>query len=715
MARKAKAVYAPGELSRVRGKLGELDANEAKRMVEVLGGEVGYERTADQEAQRQKPKTRRETVELVVQGHGSSRRPRRRIDMTGMDNADAGVFVHRTSKKKNADPSDDPSVQLKTPYLERVKMDRYASLPEFDIKTSTQVLVSAIMIFSDPPDYVSPLFVTRRLNEYYKYIEQLVTSTRTLFPRNNARRSERVKKASPFVFSILDTIRYINIERITADLARIQSHPRTVKVSDLADILRSVYKPLFILEKLDTTTHIKEAYKFLYKALYIENPDEAKTKYQQHIKTALSSFNKIRNDIHYLLYPLLVKLLSDRWLPYETFFSERHRRFMNFLKTAEHEQISLPAENTQPSGSAGIESVHEDIKNELASEVTEADFSIEPEEDPDDPKVLERKEREAARESEQKFVDKGFEAMELLFPRAGWDRLGSFPDFYPYFSDTLELKRGYELIAPTDPLQQVAVLMHIIEEFFFALRYVSFGSIVGSDNNLVRVDDYLGSIINNWQRYIDDSFDKEYIPRLTELCQMLEQSSDARNSTYGRRIINELNWVKRLNYLPYYKFESLGPPPFHKRDITPIYSEIKLLRKYLTAVAAGIEQGNRQGGAEASAPCDGIDNPWEPYNFEVPNPISIRLDSLLSPKKRNNAALVFFCLSAVVILDHLVNDETSWAYDNRSGPLFRSVDGAGNIPLFSVETKLDADMIFKLTLKQRRQEKEMQEKSAQEK
>jgi hypothetical protein len=65
------------------------------------------------------------------------------------------------------------------------------------------------------------------------------------------------------------------------------------------------------------------------------------------------------------------------------------------------------------------------------------------------------------------------------------------------------LKKGYELIAPTDPLQQVSMLMRIIEELCFGLRYVSFGTITGSDGAPARVYDILGSIVNNWQKYID--------------------------------------------------------------------------------------------------------------------------------------------------------------------------------------------------------------------
>jgi len=50
MAKKnTNAIYAPGELDRVRGNLGKIDENEAKRVADILGGEVGTERAPEPE------------------------------------------------------------------------------------------------------------------------------------------------------------------------------------------------------------------------------------------------------------------------------------------------------------------------------------------------------------------------------------------------------------------------------------------------------------------------------------------------------------------------------------------------------------------------------------------------------------------------------------------------------------------------------------------
>jgi len=72
---------------------------------------------------------------------------------------------------------------------------------------------------------------------------------------------------------------------------------------------------------------------------------------------------------------------------------------------------------------------------------------------------------------------------------------------------------------------------------------------------------------------------------------------------------------------------------------------------------------------------------------------------MLPPEKRMNATLIFFSLSAVTVLDYIVNNENSWVYNEKNQILFRSVNNEGIIPLFGVDKKLDADKIFKESLK----------------
>jgi hypothetical protein len=700
---KGNAIYAPGELSRVREKLGVSDVAEAKRMAELLGGEVGTEKSLEPDPIRNR--TKRDAGDMA--GGKGGRRGGRRVDT-----AEGGESGGRVKARPDFYPGDDPTVPARLNYRERVKIDQYAGQLTFEIKSSFQVLASIFSFFKEPVDYVNPRFINKRLNEYYGKIERLVTSARNLFPKNNAKRNHQLKRASPFVFKILDVMRTWNIEQLASNIAELQSHPRSVKVSDFADVLRDIYKPLFILADMNTE-NMKSAFKLIYKVLYIESPMEAKDKYQAVIRNIITALVEIRRDVHHGMYPMLMKLISDRFLPYERFFIERRRRYMAFLNVTESAQLNSADLSPQQIENMDVEALQQNLNEEddeneeenaegkeAKGEGEEAvQEEVEEEEDPNDPKVIERKAKQEAEKMERRALDQGQSALEALFPKAGWEKLGEFPDLYPYFANVYNLKHGYELISPTDPLQQVSVMMNIMDDLFIGMRYLNFGSIIGPDGRLIKVSEEMGEIINNWRQYIEDSFSKEYLPRLNEYCRILENSQESRISVYAKKTLNELQWVKRLYFLPYYKFEALGPPPFQKQDVVPIYSQVRKVRKCLTSIAVGIEQGTRAGGAATKAPCDGINNPWENYNFQVPNPISKRMDALLPPERKINATLIFFSLSAAAVLDYIVNNENSWAYSNRPGPLFRSVRNEGISPIFGVDEKLDADKIFRDSLK----------------
>jgi len=188
---KNKAVYQPGELSRVRDKLGVTDVSEAKRIAQLLGGEVGTEKSAEVDSHLNKKNA-------FVGGKKRSRK----VDVSSGENAGEAL-----KKRSGPFPGDDPSVPAKLSYSERVKIDQYAGQVTFEIKSSMQVLVSFFSFFKEPVDYVSPRFVTVRMSDYFNRIEKLVNAARSLFPKNNAKRNNQLKRTSPFVYKMLDTIR----------------------------------------------------------------------------------------------------------------------------------------------------------------------------------------------------------------------------------------------------------------------------------------------------------------------------------------------------------------------------------------------------------------------------------------------------------------------------------------------------------------------------
>ncbi len=708
VAQKPPAVYEPGELDRVRRKLGDIDSEEAKRIASKLGGEVGVERgmpTATNSTRH--PKTRQETVTVSVGGRGpSNSRPTRRVEMAPADQ-DEKLRRAFSSKKKGrgendsgTDYSDDPSVPLKATYMDRLKMDRYAAQPEFEIKNSSQAFYSMISLFGEPADPVNPVFITKRMNEYYSRLESLVASTRTLLPRNNIARAELLKKQDPFALHVLDTIRNWNIERIASDLSRLQAKPRDIFVGDMADILKAFYKPLYVLGRLEPEIHVRDAFRALQKQLLMENTVEAKEKYGPHFRSALASYIYLARSVRFLLYPLLLKLLSDKWLSYEELFIQRRRRFETFLGVSEAERIKIPAENyattirnASDSSTVPAES-HETVIDTPAEQ--ESQISTE---GTNEESVSSASEPVKAPQPRNRARERGLETLESLFPQGGWHKLDSWPDLYPYFADVFDLKKSFELVSPSDALHQVVILMHMLEELFYGLRYVEFGTLNKDDKEEERADLVITRIIHEWHDYLEDALGKEYLPRLTEYARLIDGSPESRTSNYAKRTLTELLWVKRLNFLPYLSFESsVTSHPYRKQDSVPLYVAVRELRKVLTGVAAGIEAGIK---SKTSGPFNGIDNPMEPYNFQIPNPVSKRLDALLggkTSKKKTNAALVFFTLSVVVVLDSIINDKESHAYSDPADCPFRSINREGIKPVFGVDQRINTDLLFKNSL-----------------
>lgn len=734
MAKKPAAIYEPGELDRVRRNLGDMDRDEAKRIAALLGGEIGVERTETPKPVKRRS-SRDETVTVSVRGR-SAASTGRRVEVLDTEPERRSRRGRPKDADVAADTSDDPSTAVKPSYRERVKIDRYMAQSEFEIKNSGQIFYSMISLFGEPPDQVNPGFVTKRMNEYYSRLELLVTSTRTMLPRNNVPRAEELRKKSPFAFKILDTIRQWNLERIAAELARIQSKPREVVVEDFADILRLLYRTIYILEDLDPESHVRDAYKCLYDQLLAESVIEAKERHHGQFRAALSSYVYVMRSVRYLLYPLLLKLLSDRWLAYDAFFLARRRRFESFIdakasdkirppateqetvsaaeqaKEPESEPTEVPNADAQPpeprdafAASDGVDSIEVET---AVSETTDSSPHTSPSDSGGD--TSGDTGGDGARSTQERTPSsrawmRGMEVLEGIFPEAGWNDLPSWPDLYPYFIGVFDLKKGFELVPPNDPLQQVVILMHVIEELFYGMRFVEFGTISTPAGEHERVDEAMGRIVDGWHGYLEEAIGKEYLPRLSEYCRLADSSPESRTSNYAKRTLTELLWMKRLNFLPFLRFESaVSSHPFRKQDELPFYAVVRELRRLLTGVAAGIEAGNKRGGPAANAVCDGIDNPWAPYVFQIPNPVSRRIDALLggrNSKRRNNAALVFFTLSAATVLDSLINDKGSYAYYDEAGCPFRSVGGEGLKPVFGVDEKIDADAVFKRVIKSR--------------
>jgi hypothetical protein len=652
----AKTVYEDNELRATRARLDVKDDDEAKYMMKLLGGEVGETRSKNEETSRGRDGWNRSYTKSA---------PLRRIETAGVSEKESGT------RNSASIPRFSPE---KLTYRERVKMDAQEASAEFKIKTRLQALYSRLAFFHKPPDAVSKSFVIIKMEDYFLPLVKLVNKVRLIFPRNNSNRNKKLKQDYPFAFSVLDTIRYWNIEKISSSLTRLQSHPRVVVVSDFAEIIKEFYRPLVILEMLDSEKHIAKAINDLNYMLEYDPDNQITDNTPDEI---VSLFDLVSEDTRWRFYPFLLKFTSDTYVPCDVFFDKYEAEIRGFLGINPEEIIQpVYGGGFRDARAAQNNEQETDTDNDLLFGMSAADAEEQP---------VER----ISLNSKPKAVQRGLNILEQLFPEAGWEKLEAFPDIYHYFAKSLSLKKNADIIDPENPMLQALVLMQILEELFYGFRSITFNG-AGFD-----LAEFLG-IIDEWHTLIETCFERTYLPRLAEFVKLSYNPLEPKQKTYAMKLREELNWSARLFLFPSLKIDSFTQALKHKKDVTPVFSKIRTLRQDFTIIAEKIEEALRSGGASVQAPCAAIHNPWDQYIFQVANPLSKRLNMLLGKENRTNVSLIYYALSALAVLDYLVNNPNSWAYQTNTAKLFRSSDGIFPEPL--PEKSIDADAIFKQSI-----------------
>ncbi|MDR0552356.1 MAG: hypothetical protein LBG72_10190 [Spirochaetaceae bacterium] len=681
-----KAIYAHGELDAVKKRLGPISEDEARRMKSVLGGEVGRERAASDEDITKKHKKH----------SAGGKKPTRIIETADIEKELAGGAGAAPKKQ----------MPVKASFYERVKMDALCGDAEFGIKTWFQVLRSRFSLFSDPPDLVSSWFLKRILQDYCYHLDFLVTRTRLLFPRNNFSLTEKLKSASHFSFRVLDTIRRWNIETIDSERNRLQRRGKNVYISDFNTLIYEIYKPVYILERLEIYPHIESVYNNLYRLLFLENASAETEKKKEIISKTILAYQFVCKNMRRHFYPIFMKLVSSKFYFYDEFFSECADAVAGFLGVSDAERLQPPKEPSS-GGRANAENEGWEQEGDSESDGENEDAKNTGEEGAEEEKAEEEKPAGLS-PNEQKAFDKGLKILDSLFPRAGWLAIDSFPDLIPYFQDVTSLPKGAEFIAPEDPSGIVLVLGAIIEKLLYGFRKIQFttpvgGTLAGLEGRLDESSDprTLGNVLDDWQKIMEEAFERQYIPRIQE-CSQYSQNVNQRNklNAYSVKIHSALHWTRRYYFFPFYNYMDKTPPPFKKSEINALYPFVRNFRKKLTTLAAYIDKAVKMGGRENAVSVDGIGNPWDGYVFQIENPLSKRLNMLLGRSQRDNVSLIFFTLALVTVLDDIMNDGMSFAYNANFNKLFRTGED-GETPVVWIEKVSNTLDIFKQTVMER--------------
>ena len=631
--------YEPGELEKTRKNLGLVSAEEAKRISQLLGGETGVERTS-------------ESVENQYQKINDLNR--RRSDRIIADTVRFDVQKSAGSRPVSIAPgstTDGSSIDHnRTKYFDLLRMNFTAAQPEHAVKTLGGAIASVFSPVIAVRDFVSPRFILGSDNIFFAHIENLVLSVRGLLALN--RKNPLNSLRTPFYRTILELIKRWDIEGIHIELNRLQKSPRTLTFRYCGTLARKTFDPIVRLIDIDAVYHLRGALKRLYDLNIMSVPkkhadvEKIKAFYHEAVFETEYVFIRLKNR----LYPLLMKLCCVRHAPAERFYFDARNEILDFLSIGKDELVTLPK---------AVE-----LESTEASEV------------------------EPAAESDEYLLEspanqKGLEVLERIFPRAGWDRLDEYPDLYPYLEPILSFPHGFELVPPEDPFHQVFVIASILQELFYGFRHLRFGYLSESVGS--RLGDDIQQILEGWRIIRDEFLARSYLPQLYDYCREIERNPRYAESEYGERKNRDLLWQKKDYLLPHLIVHR-GSAPEGGKLIPRLYELISDLTALLSAVSKDVAMPETE-------EIRSVRNPWECIVFDIESPLTKRIRRVMSlyHEAPNNANLLLYTYSILVLFDSLVNDETSFYYPLPAEPLYRCDEA--RFPVYSVQ-QLDPQAIF---------------------
>jgi hypothetical protein len=452
-----------------------------------------------------------------------------------------------------------------------------------------------------------------------------------------------------------------NIEGISLDILRLKQHPKRKHMKALRSLARNIYVPFVRLSSADATMDLLRGLYSVYTELVKLGITGGK---QQRITTyysvAKAELPIVFGRIKKTLYPLLMKVFDTDFIGYEEMFSSRLDDIALPLMVREDQIITKEEYPKQPEDAAGAADRDEALSTEKDGGVNV--FLLSP------------------RYGGTELYADGSNLIDALFPRCGWKNPGEFVDFYAYFSPLLPYPKGTELLAPRSALMRVVTLMLIIQELLPGFREIDFGIIRDDDENPVGLQLELGQILGNWYRYIEEVLGKQYIPMLQEYCRNIEQDIRFRGSSYGKKLMSELNWVSKHYFLPYLLFHAeTGTRPPAEGTVDPLPGVVSTFLFLLS----GVVEDNVDPVREVT---DSVKNPRQPFYFEVETIVSRRLRTVLTRNgiPPDNAALIDTVYLLLLLLDYIINNPLGEGYDETESRPYRSEGDAGPGPVYTV-------------------------------
>ena len=662
--------YEPGELDKTRKNLGFVEAEEAKKMVGVLGGEIGLEKSApvDEKAIR-----RVRSARVAQNLRSGNRAVFRKGD--GVDEQSTIIKTTAPASTPTAGTTVRKDILPRLDNKTRNKMEKLMMLPEYGIKTNYGIFNFLNGLRKNGYDRVSDQFASITLEAYISRLKNFHNNVIKLISIAPAPIQEKINRNSAPQYKMLKVIGDWSVPSLDAMCKKLMRNPSSITVSTLVPVTRLMYK--FILSVFFLG---EQKFVDLLKLVYGEI--NAYPKAQREMLIALvqgitADWMYVYQRIPRGMYPLLLRMCSNEFYEFSELFTKQLGKVFNFLGITKYDIVLLerPSAETE----AQSTSTGEKSENTGNGDIKSSD------------------------QEEFKGAAMGLKVLDQIFPGAGWLSLETFPDMYPFYQPLYHFQDGVNLISPENPLQITIILVKIIEDLFEGCRHLVFESEKNKSKSRVEnvvLPDSLSTIINEWSDYREIVFEKLYLPNLRDFVNNLYAQRDFLKNQYGKRLMSNLQWHIYHNFLPYMKFEQLLlDKPSNESKVRILPTRVSILVDELARVTTAADAAQSEG-----AEFEEIPNIFAPYKFSLPNVVSQRINVLLGSTRQKQGAratnlnLLKYTYAVASVLDWWINCKTSPAYSGTKIPVCR-ISAEDGRPIFSVPERDDQNLLFARSIK----------------
>lgn len=648
MADKPEAKWEPGTLDNTRRNIGPIDETEAKRMMQKLGGEVFTEKSVPIDYSAL-PKSKQYSKRVVGRPASSI------ASQTSKTDIPAGGKIGFATKEKPVKYASLPELNPK----ERALMDRIMMSDDYKIKPNYGIFNFVRKFKKNGNESVRKGFVEYNLQKHVDHFQEFITTVKSIIQISPDTYKSKILSAGEDKFRFLKMVGAWTTKDIKKCLFDLQD-AEEVTVAMMVPFVKEMYRNLikiYYLGELRISNFFKDIYTDLTKY-----PKFDLKKAQLLSKTGINEWFYLYSQIIKGLYPLLMRMSSNKFEYYPDFFTAQTSNILSFLELTKFDLL-LPNKKSEKSAETKTE------------------------------EKTEEEETEEKKEENQKsdLVNAGLKLLDTFFPDAGFDRLETLPDMYPYFQPFYEFRDGYNLLAPENPLQITVTLLRITEDIFQGLRNVVFSE--EKEEYLSSEGEKLSTVLGEWSLYREVLFERDYADQITDFVNNEYSQTDYKSTLFGKKLITSMLWQTKYNFLPYFEFEQLLlEKPKNDSQYRPMCIRVGFLLKFFTTLSRNIDAAKGQGTVM------GIQNPWDKYQFDIPNVVSKRMDVLLGAKKMTdsaatNANLIKYSLMVVAVLDWWVNNPSSPAYSTDPNKIYR-INREDGAPEFSVPTRTDQNKLF---------------------